>query len=427
MKRHFDSTKSQVAAALACIAAACTSESSTGAPGPDSGLALDSAAPPSSADAAGTEAGPSPDGGTADAAPKPFAVNPRFSGMTPGSLTDLGAYKCEDPKDWKSGYDCSTITDYSGFAYDSKRHRMVMFGGGHAATARTDVRALDLSGPLTWESDYPSMPWGDMTRANADLVKSIWISTGHPMQHHTYDQLVYVPTIDRLVDMAPASGRILYSMGYPSDMPPESTSTDVFEYNADSKAWKSYSTPPRWAAYGATSFDPPSGLVLSLGIEGLWSWDPAAHVAAKVLSLSGQKLSYGQNMVYVPSIDAHLYLRADGIVFRAAFNRNAPAESSLTLLATKGSAPPATKVDEAPDPTETGWALDAKRNRVCGGLISGTFYCLDVATLSWSAHPLPGATPPQRFAFHTIQYDPINDVYIFISLAERHTYAWRPN
>jgi hypothetical protein len=360
-----------------------------------------------------------------DVADKPFAANPRFLGMAPGDLLDLGAYLCNDPADWKSGYPCATVTDYSGFTYDAKRHRMVMFGGGHAATARTDIRALDLSGALTWESDYPSTPWSEMTRANADLTKSIWVSTGHPIQHHTYDQLVYVPTTDRLLDMTPQTGRILYSTGYPADMPPESISTDVFEYDANTKHWQTFSAPPRWAPYGATSFDPPSGLVLAFGVNGLWSWDPVRHLAAKVLPLGDPAISYGQNMVYMPSIDAHLYVRADGIVFRVDFNRAKPADSRVSRVTTSGAAP-AMRVDTLPDASETGWAVDSKRNRVCGGLLAGVFYCLDAATFTWTAHPLGGSKPPQRFAFHTVQLDPINDVYIFLSLDERHTYAWRP-
>ena len=64
---------------------------------------------------------------------------------------DLGAYTSDAP--------CNpqTITDYSGFAYDSINHQMLMFGGGHAASARTDVDVFDLkaSSP-SWKSAYPS-------------------------------------------------------------------------------------------------------------------------------------------------------------------------------------------------------------------------------------------------------------------------------
>jgi hypothetical protein len=357
--------------------------------------------------------------------------NVRLADLAPGVLRDLGRHQCDDLDG--APYACESVTDYSGFAYDSIGHQLLMFGGGHAATVQTDVRVLDLSGDLQWQSAYDSTPFADMTLDNLDMDHGLWRSTGHPLQRHTYDLLNHVAATDRLV-LIPGADLILYSQGYPDDVPPQIAGGDVFEYDPNTRIWTNH---PRggWSGYGATSVDPISGEVLILASNGLWSYDPITHTAAQRLSVAGLSLSYAQNMVYAPSTDAHYYLRSDGIVFELRYDRDTPANSTIVEVATTGTRPaPANDVNTFPDSSETGWAYDDRRQRICGGVIAGTMYCFTPTTATFSAHDMvmeSNTLAPQRVVFHTLQYDPRNDVFIFITdgaeIYTQHTAAWRPN
>ncbi len=377
---------------------------------------------------AGLDAGPEPDAGSSA-----FAPHPTFMGLDAGQVLDLGLFTCEEFVG-QTDPSCRSVTAYSGFAYDSTHHQLLMFGGGHSATIKTDVYVLDLAqGPLTWRSAYPSTPYGEMVIGNLDLDRAKWLSTGHPLQHHTYDGLVWVPTTGRLVDMKSSVGSILYSQHYPADFPPTTRSSDIFEYDPLEKRWSSYSTEARWPAYGASSWDPTSGHILYLSEAGLWSWDPVGHVVSKVLPRPNLPLSYGQNLVYVPDDGAHYYLRNDGLVYRLSYDTAQPSRTTLELVTTLGTPPPGSI--NPPDYTETGWAWDGRRHRVCGGLMGGVMHCFAPSTATWTAHPVAtNGRPPQKVMFHMLQYDPVNDVFLFLSpfpnvqlTYPQHTFAWRPD
>jgi hypothetical protein len=82
---------------------------------------------------------------------------------------------------------------WSGGAYDTKRDRLIVWGGGHADYGGNEIYTFDVS-TLSW-----SRPWGPTpniphwrrpcTETEAD---------GNPPSRHTYGGLVYLPNLDRL-------------------------------------------------------------------------------------------------------------------------------------------------------------------------------------------------------------------------------------
>ena len=114
--------------------------------------------------------------------------NPVLIGLPANTARDLGAYA----SDALCGVPIQ-VTDYSRFTYDSRRHRLLLFGGGHSSTPRSDVDVFDFA-TLQWTSAYPPTPLPELTLANYDPELTRWISTGHPIARHTYDQLVFAPS-----------------------------------------------------------------------------------------------------------------------------------------------------------------------------------------------------------------------------------------
>src|SRR4051794_24426956 len=72
---------------------------------------------------------------------RPNAV---LNALPSNTVKDLGPYTCTEVPGEPPGH-CRLITDYSGMVYDGKRHRMVMFGGGHASTNYDSINTFDLN------------------------------------------------------------------------------------------------------------------------------------------------------------------------------------------------------------------------------------------------------------------------------------------
>ncbi|MFN2289304.1 MAG: hypothetical protein ABR578_13320, partial [Chromatocurvus sp.] len=118
---------------------------------------------------------------------EPATPHPKLAALAGGEALDLGPYECESraPK-----MRCETIFDFSRINYDPANHRMLVFGGGHAATGRTDIDAFDLS-TLEWNSLYPTMDCEAIKAGEFD-PRGFHVQTGHPVARHSYDQNVVV-------------------------------------------------------------------------------------------------------------------------------------------------------------------------------------------------------------------------------------------
>ena len=62
-------------------------------------------------------------------------------------------------------------------------------------------------------------------------------------------------------------------------------------------------------------------------------------------------------------------------------------------------------------------------NRIIGGgIYKGKFYAFDPLTKRWTSQTIQGGSPGSM-VYHAIDYDPVDNVFIFIS--GRHTWAYR--
>ncbi len=87
------------------------------------------------------------------------------------------------------------IAAWSGFAWDSRRGDLIIYGGGHANYAGNEVYRWRAT-TLNWErmslpsdiSSLGSYPWLTVDGPNAS-----------PQAHHTYDGNIYLPVVDRFL------------------------------------------------------------------------------------------------------------------------------------------------------------------------------------------------------------------------------------
>jgi len=342
--------------------------------------------------------------------------NSKLAALPDNTALDLGRYECEGRV---PGLNCGTIFDYSRISYDPQAHRMLVFGGGHAATGRTDVDAFDLA-TLTWKSLYPSMSCEDVKRADLDL-RGFHRSTGHPAARHTYDQNVVVDVKGRtLLMMFSNEGFSGHCHSYKTTIEgvaslPLDGSAPKWEYSAQSRM--------PWGYSGAAEFDPVSGMVILVNAKSrstLWVYDPRTHSIAAVVALGSPNESSSNLVYYPPGRQMMLIDSKTGEVREIVLDRTDWRKSTQRLLNVSG---------DGPGPIRN-LAYDSK-NRVIGGVKRGVFYAFDPETRTWTSQKMRAmsndAAEVGNVAHHALEFDPVNNIFLFVTDrgSGRRTWAYR--
>ncbi|MFT3766132.1 MAG: hypothetical protein QM820_11545 [Minicystis sp.] len=402
---------------------ACSSGSSQGHTGQGGG-----AGAPGTGGTGG--APPAPDGGV-DASSPPHDPNPILAGLADNTALDLGAYGCDQPADGPAG--CGAITDYSRFNYDPVTHRLLMFGGGHAGRIGTDVVAFDFA-TLKWSSLYPSVLCADMIPDNWDPATSSWKETNNgtssPVARHTWDMMV-------VIDVGGAHELVIVTSGGIGGTTPELCGDPkppfpevqlhgpMLRWDIAASTW-SYGTKSMDDLFyyaDAAEADPVSGKIVVLGSEGLQRFDPATE-SVEILAGAPSDLGYSNNLVYFPPNDRFYYIARGNPtrVFEVQVDRSSAGASSVMEIATTG----------APPSGESGWAYDSVNQVIGGGVADGVFYAFDPVSRAWTSKtmgvaPADGGSPIGTIAFHALDYDPVDNAYIFLTdyASGRRTWAYR--
>jgi hypothetical protein len=103
---------------------------------------------------------------------------------------------------------------------------LVIFGGGHSDYGGNELYAY---GPL--ESDAPS--WSRLTDPTIPAPDDVARSRGAPVSRHTYDTLVYLPTLNKMLCIG-APG--YYRIGFAFNV------SDLFDFNVDPSSASPWST-----------------------------------------------------------------------------------------------------------------------------------------------------------------------------------------
>jgi hypothetical protein len=181
-------------------------------------------------------------------------------------------------------------------------------------------------------------------------------------------------------------------------------------------------------AIDPTEYDPVSDKIVVFGGSGLGMYDPASRKwTLAVSTYNGEtlkssqgsdtdmsNLGYANQLVYFPPTDTFYYFeRGAPAVYALKLDRNDLKQSTLDKVATSGT----------PSPHgEPGYAFDAK-NQVIGGAVSdSTFYVFDPAQGSWSAVPISAS--PGNEASHAVGYDPVNNVFVFVTDIDSGAKTW---
>lgn len=352
-----------------------------------------------------------------------------FASLAPNHVQDLGAFTCTEIPGDTSGSTSRQSVDFCGMIYDGARRQMVTFGGGHASTNYDVVHTFKLD-TLQWVEEYPPTPAANITLANYDFDKGAWItgSDGGPYERalarHTEDLLAIVG--DELIVLASVEGnQVCPSTGINSTLAFLNQLSKLPQYNFTTKTWSFSTTQSGGYAtqdWPGTAVDPVTGLVVIMGqVGGLETYDPTTRVRTtriasgflqdangNVISLSN--LEYNNNLAYYPPGDCFYYFRS-GLalpngVFKLTLNRSNYAASFARQVTTTGTPPPTA--------FEVAARYDTKNHVFGVGPVNNIFYTFDPESAIWSPHTVQGGAPGSQ-TFHMMDYDPVNNVFIFVT------------
>lgn len=152
---------------------------------------------------------------------------------------------------------CPAILNWSSGVYDSKRNRLIIWGGGHNDYYGNELYAFNLGNLTMTRLTDPGLPIA------TSCVGEIAGGT-QPNSRHTYDGIEYMPNVDRMFVFggSPACG-------------PGGFTKDTWTFDFTTMKWQQMNPKgpiPRSAAGVMTAYDPNSGLVFVHDTYDLYSY-----------------------------------------------------------------------------------------------------------------------------------------------------------
>jgi len=343
----------------------------------------------------------------------PAQVVAAIAALRPGEWFEIPATKLRTvaPNPMPDGYFPYLVEAWSGGAYDTKRDRLVVWGGGHGDYAGNEVYAFDLKTfvwtRITDPSAYPSDDRFNKRHANVH-------PDGAPISRHTYDSIEYVPSRDA---MLVAGGSTLWSEASWAD--PDS---HLFDFAA--LRWSRSTACPVTSVAIVAAHDAQSGRVYAYGSGGATKfayWDSTSGAWSTLSSawVGWPNDGHGHSAEVDPDSRTFVMVGRDG-------TWTVPLASTGTgaqKLATTGS----TAIESANYPG-VGWDPTTKRIVAWHG--GGTVYSLDVPSRVWTSRTttvVNGSHPaaPSQGTHGRWRYCPLYKVFVVVNSVDGNVFAYR--
>lgn len=298
----------------------------------------------------------------------------------------------------------STIMDaWSGGAYDTKRDRLIVWGGGHGDYGGNEVYAFDVN-TLKW-----SRVWGpsDAIPAPGGACSETY-SDGNPTSRHTYDGLTYLPLQDRFFS---AGGSLYCGSGAGSN------GTWFFDFNTN--RWERKAD---WVGNGVSeysAYDPVTGHVFGGSDHNRFGeYDPVTDTWTELPGMGS--VARGEQPSSVIDPVNRLFFTLDSGI---ASVYNLQTEKIFVPVFTGGSA-----ITSMRGPALT---FDSSINKIVGWAGGTSVYSLDPSSWTWTEHtaaPDNVVTPtaPTRVGvFGRFQYIPSKNVFILINSVDSNVFFYK--
>lgn len=302
--------------------------------------------------------------------------------------------------------ECFGILSWSGGAFDTKRNRLIVWGGGHNAYYGNELYALNLQSFKMERLTDPGLP-----PASYELCSEAIANGAQPNSRHTYGGLAYIPTTDQFfinggAIACGASGR--------------STATWTFDFTA--LTWQNRNpggVTPAWWEGKVSDYDPNTQKVYLHDAEYLNVYDPAANTWQRLSPYEWPPLDGHQTAVIDPKRRKFVIVGAGAMMM---YDLSAGSTYTRTNLTTTGG-------DALVNSAYPGLAYDPVSDRIVGWNGGDTVYSLNLDTNVWTPITYPGGpSAPSRSGSGTHgrwRYAPAVGAFVLVNEYDQDAYLFR--
>lgn len=307
-----------------------------------------------------------------------------------------------------AGDPANVINAWSGGTFDTRRDRLLVWGGGHADYGGNEIYAFEIA-TLAWARIWGPSP--------LSAIQAQWLAPcletyldGNPVARHTYGGLAY----DAQQDAMMAYGGSLFCG-------PGNGGNDTWAFEFGNARWQKKAYVSSCATCGglgaSLAYDPVSGHVWLAGVNyNLGEYNPATN--QWTLRYTGTGIGYGMTGTIDTKRRKFVFVGQDGVKM---YDLNATGTIPRQNLTTTG----ATAMVGAKFP---GVAYDPVSDRIVAWAGGGTLYLLNMDTLVWTRNdPAPSNTviPPAQAEMGTygrFQYIPSKNAFVVVSSIDQDVY-----
>ncbi len=335
-------------------------------------------------------------------------------GQTPLSLgwhelpgTALRAF-CPPNGFGKSGYDfydsCRNVTAaWNSAVMDTRRNRLVVWGGGHSDYLGNELYAVDLGSLKASRLTDPGVPVSEN-----GCPESI-VNDTQPNSRHTYDGIAYLEDVDR---MWVFSGS-LAPCGY--------FAKGTWTFDFATLTWERRApkgTMPTAGPGIVSAYDPRTGLVFLDDGDSFYAYDFKRDRYERLSQSSG--IGYHSTAVIDP-VRRKFVIVGTGRVH--VYDINQPRSffgPSRRILATKGGEPLVKSI-------YPGLAYDPVTERIVGWNGGDTVYSLDLETAIWTPITHPGGPGPAlpNGTFKRWSYSAVSRAFVLVNAMTSNAFIFR--
>ena len=352
--------------------------------------------------------GPPPTG-----ADQPPEVQAAVRDLAPGHWYEIPNTHMDEvrPVPLPDGRFSAVMAAWNGGAYDTKRDRLIVWGGGHADYAGNEIYAFDMK-TLKWSrvNDPSPFPPGDENNGS----RSETHPDGSPIQRHTFNALQYLPPpVDRFVV---AGGFVLWRAGTIRDR-----HTRLFDF--DTLKWEQKSEVPGGGGSMSLSAVAADGRLWYQGARqgsghfGVYDAKTDTWTEYRNINIGSDRMTGA-----IDTVRNNLVAIGSGLV--RVWDLDNPGDHEI--VTTTG----ATGILSIPDPA--GFAYHPPSDRFVAWKNGSDVYTLDPATLVWTRHPTTGSVSPGSEAkngtYGRFRFIPSKNLFIVVNSTTKNVFVYRlPN
>ena len=343
------------------------------------------------------------------------ALQPRHWYEVPNSQLEAVSFRWPPEVKLSRSQIDGIITGWGGGAYDTKRDRLIIWGGGHAAYAGNEIYVFDVNA-LRWERvTEPSLRIGPQDKRTDTGEYPDANGAPDPRQpraRHTYNTIQYIPTIDKFC-----------GFGSPAHYP-EGGSRRTHCFDFESKQWERKADAGAFGFGGPSAYDPTTGHIWMKGTTWqsgiLAEWDPIKDV------WTTRSRPYAQYDYYMTAaIDTkRRRLVAVGTGKAYALDLNAQGLLSPVSLTTTGD----TDIVNA---TAPGFDYDPVSDKFVAWKGGADVYTLNPDTLVWqriapaSTNTITPTAAARNGTFGRFRYMPAKNAFIVVNSIRQNVYIYK--